>query len=141
MSFIKEFKEFISRGNVVDLAIGIIIGSAFGKIVSSLVADVIMPLLGLVIGGLNFTDLKFVLKDACINAAGKTMPAVTLNIGNFIQVIFDFIIVAIAIFIMVKAINRFNRKQKPEDPPKDVPPTKEQELLTEIRDLLKSNNL
>jgi len=138
MSFVKEFKEFISRGNVVDLAIGIIIGSAFGKIVSSLVADVIMPPLGLLIGGSNFTDIKFILKDAYFSAAGKPMQAVTLNVGNFIQVVFDFLIVAIAIFLMVKAINRFKRKQdKPAEVQKEVPPTREEILLTEIRDILK----
>jgi large conductance mechanosensitive channel len=138
MSIVKEFKEFATKGNVVDLAVGIIIGGAFGKIVSSLVADVIMPPLGLLIGGVNFTDIKFTLKDAVIDTAGKvSSQAVTLNIGNFIQVVFDFIIVAFAIFLMIKAINRMKRK-KEAAPATPSLPTKEEILLTEIRDLLKN---
>ena len=138
MSIIKEFKEFTSKGNVVDLAVGIIIGGAFGKIVSSLVADVIMPPLGLLIGGVTFTDIKLTLKDSVIDAAGKvTAQAVTLNIGNFIQVIIDFLIVAFTIFLMIKAINRMQRKKEVE-PATPVLPTKEELLLTEIRDLLKN---
>lgn len=127
------------RGNVVDLAVGIIIGGAFGKIVTSFVADVIMPPIGLLIGGVKFTDLKFTMKEAVINASGKvTSEAVTLNVGNFIQVIFDFLIVAFAIFLLIKALNRFQKKQ--EAAPVIPPPTKEELLLTEIRDLLKSKN-
>lgn len=138
MSIIKEFKEFTSKGNVVDLAVGLIIGGAFGKIVSSLVADVIMPPLGLLIGGVTFTDIKLTLKDSVIDTAGKvTAQAVTLNIGNFIQVIIDFLIVAIAIFLMIKAINRMQRKKEVEAAA-PVLPTKEELLLTEIRDLLKN---
>src|SRR5689334_4175160 len=99
MAIGKEFKEFISRGNVIDLAVGIIIGAAFGKIVSSLVADIIMPPLGMVIGGVNFTDLKLPIKAAEVDAAGKVVKeAVTINYGNFLQTLFDFLIVAIAIF-------------------------------------------
>jgi large conductance mechanosensitive channel len=132
MSIGKEFKEFAMKGNVIDLAIGIIIGAAFGKIVSSLVADVIMPPLGLLIGGINFTDIKINLGHNLLN--GST--PVTLNIGNFIQVVFDFMIVAFSVFMMVKAIN--TSKKKAEETPAAPPaPTKEQELLTEIRDLLK----
>ena len=132
MSMVKEFKEFIMRGNVMDLAVGIVIGAAFGKIVSSLVADIIMPPLGLLIGGVNFTDLKVVLGTPL--SGGEP---VTLNYGNFIQVLFDFVIVAFAIFLVVKMVNRLKRKQA-EAP--DVPPapTKDQVLLTEIRDLLKA---
>lgn len=131
MSMVKEFKEFIMRGNVMDLAVGIVIGAAFGKIVSSFVADIIMPPLGLVIGGVNFTDLKVVLGPPL--AGGEP---VTLNYGNFIQVLFDFVIVAFAIFLVVKMVNRLKRKQaeSPEVPPA---PTKDQVLLTEIRDLLR----
>lgn len=120
------------KGNVTDMAVGIIIGAAFGKIVSSIVNDIIMPPLGLLIGGVNFTDLKIVMKAA---VDGK--PAVTLNYGSFLQVIFDFLIVAFAVFMVIKAINAAKQKQEvaiPETPPG---PTKDQELLTEIRDLLK----
>ncbi len=134
MSMVKEFKEFIMRGNVMDLAVGIVIGAAFGKIVSSLVADIIMPPLGLLIGGVNFTELKVVLGPPL--SGGEP---VTLNYGNFIQVLFDFVIVAFAIFLVVKMVNRLKRKQA-EAP--DVPPapTKDQVLLTEIRDLLKARS-
>ena len=134
MSMVKEFKEFIMRGNVIDLAVGIVIGAAFGKIVSSLVADIIMPPLGLLIGGVNFTELKVVLGPPL--SGGEP---VTLNYGNFIQVLFDFVIVAFAIFLVVKMVNRLKRKQA-EAP--DVPPapTKDQVLLTEIRDLLKARS-
>jgi large conductance mechanosensitive channel len=136
MSIIKEFKEFAVKGNMVDLAVGIIIGGAFGKVVSSIVADVLMPPLGLLIGGLNFTDIKFKLKEAAMDATGKTThDPVTLNIGNFIQSLVDFAIVALAVFLLVKAINSMHRKAE------EAPvPTKEEELLTEIRDLLKSQN-
>jgi large conductance mechanosensitive channel len=120
------------KGNVVDLAIGIIIGAAFGKIVSSMVADIIMPPLGLLIGGVNFTDLKVVLKAA----VDATHPAVTWNYGNFLQVTFDFLIVAFAVFLVIKAIVASKRKE--EVAPAALPaPTKEEILLTEIRDLLK----
>lgn len=134
MSVLKEFKEFAMRGNVIDLAIGIVIGAAFGKIVTSLVADVIMPPLGLLIGGVNFTDLKIVMKAAVGDA-----PAVTLNYGNFLQVIFDFVIVAFAIFLLIKGINRFKKKEeaKPAAPAAPAAPSNEEKLLMEIRDLLK----
>ena len=138
MPIIKEFKDFATKGNVVDLAVGIIIGGAFGKIVSSVVTDIIMPPLGLLIGGVNFTDIKFTMKDAVIDATGKvTSQAVTLNFGNFIQVIFDFLIVAFAIFMLIKALNRMQKK-KEEAPVIPSSPTKEEILLTEIRDLLKN---
>lgn len=131
MSVLKEFKEFAMRGNVIDLAIGIVIGAAFGKIVTSLVADVIMPPLGLLIGGVNFTDLKIVMKAAVGDA-----PAVTLNYGNFLQVIFDFVIVAFAIFLLIKGINRFKKKEEAK-PAAPATPSNEEKLLMEIRDLLK----
>ena len=127
MSFIKEFREFAMRGNVVDMAVGVIIGGAFGKIVSSLVADVFMPVLGILTGGVGFKDLKITLADA----VGET-PAVTLNYGVFIQNVFDFIIIAFAIFMMIKALNKL---KKPEEKVKEL--TTEEKLLTEIRDLLK----
>lgn len=126
MSFIKEFREFAVRGNVMDMAVGVIIGGAFGKIISSLVGDVFMPVLGILTGGVDFKDLKIVLAEAM----GET-PAVTLNYGAFVQNVFDFIIIAFAIFMMVKAINKV---KKPVEKPKG--PTQE-ELLAEIRDLLK----
>lgn len=131
MGVLQEFKEFAVKGNVVDMAVGIIIGAAFGKIVSSFVADVIMPPIGLLIGGVDFTDLAVTLKAASADA-----PAVTLNYGNFIQTIVDFTIVAFAIFLVIKLINRFKRTEAavPAAPPA---PSKEEVLLTEIRDLLK----
>jgi large conductance mechanosensitive channel len=138
MKMFQEFKTFISRGSVIDLAVGIIIGSAFGKIVTSLVADVFMPPLGLLIGGVNFTDLKFKLKDAVIDAAGKIeTEAITMNIGNFFQTIFDFIIVAFCIFLVIKAINKLQKK-KEEAPSAPPAPSKEETLLAEIRDILKN---
>ena len=132
MKFMSEFKAFAVRGNVVDMAVGIIIGAAFGKIVSSFVGDVVMPPLGVLIGGVDFSDLAIVLRDA----VGET-PAVLLAYGRFIQSIIDFIIIAFAIFLAIKFINRLRREEeaKPETPPA---PTKEESLLTEIRDLLKS---
>lgn len=137
---LKEFKEFAMKGNVMDMAIGIIIGGAFGKIVASFVADVLMPPLGLLIGGVNFQDLKLVLTEAVLDADGvETAAAVSINYGNFIQVTFDFIIIAFAIFLMVKAMNAAKKKEveAPAAPPAPPAPTKEEILLTEIRDLLK----
>lgn len=128
MSMIKEFKEFAVRGNVVDMAVGIIIGAAFGKIVSSVVADVIMPPIGLVLGGVDFSNLAIVLK-----AAVDQTPAVTLNYGKFIQTVIDFLIIAFAIFLLVKGINTLKRKE--EEKPAETP--KQEVLLAEIRDLLK----
>ena len=132
MKLVDEFKAFAMKGNVVDMAVGIIIGAAFGKIVSSMVADIIMPPLGLLIGGVNFTDLKLVLKAA----TDATHPVVTWNYGNFLQVTFDFLIVALAVFLVIKAINSAKKKEEaaPATPPA---PTKEETLLSEIRDLLK----
>ena len=126
------------RGNVIDLAVGVIIGGAFGKIVASLVADVIMPPIGLLVGGVNFTDLKWDLKAAEV-VDGVEKAAVTLNYGNFLQVTFDFIIVAFAIFMAIKLMNKLNRK-KEEAPAAPPAPSKEEVLLSEIRDLLKEQN-
>ncbi|HQK70020.1 MAG TPA: large-conductance mechanosensitive channel protein MscL [Bacteroidales bacterium] len=133
MKIIDEFKAFAMKGNVVDMAVGIIIGAAFGKIVSSLVSDIIMPPIGLLIGGVNFTDLKLVMK-----AASDGNPAVTWNYGNFIQVCFDFLIVAFAVFMLIKAINTLRKKSEaPAAPAAPPEPPAEVKLLTEIRDLLK----
>jgi len=140
MKILKDFKEFAMRGNVVDMAVGIIIGAAFGKIIASLVNDVIMPPIGLLVGGIDFKEIVINMKDAVTDpATGKVLKeAVTLKIGNFIQTVVDFLIVAFAIFMMVKALANLTRK-KTEDAPAPAPPapTKDQELLTEIRDLLK----
>ncbi len=132
MSLLKEFKAFASRGNVIDMAVGIIIGAAFGKIVSSFVADIIMPPIGIILGGVNFSDLSFVLL-----AAQGDAPAVVIAYGKFIQTVVDFTIIAFAIFMGLKAINSLKRKE--EEAPKAPPaPTKDQDLLSEIRDLLKA---
>ena len=130
MSIIKEFREFAVKGNVIDLAIGVVIGTAFGRITTSLVNDVIMPPLGILIGGVDFSALTFTLKDA----VGET-PAVTLNYGLFIQTLVNFMIIAWAMFLVVKVVNRLKRKQK--DAPADEKPRQEV-LLEEIRDLLKN---
>lgn len=139
MSVVKEFKEFAMKGNVVDLAVGIIIGGAFGKIVSSVVADVIMPPIGLLLGGVKFTDLKILLTDPVVDAAGViTKQAVSINYGNFVQSLVDFLIIAFAIFMMIKAMNSLKKKEEaPAEEPAAPAPTKEEILLTEIRDLLK----
>ncbi|MDO5046430.1 large-conductance mechanosensitive channel protein MscL [Campylobacter sp.] len=132
MSFVKEFKEFAMRGNVLDMAVGVVIGGAFGKIVSSLVGDVIMPIVGVLTGGVNFTDLKIVLKEA----AGE-VPAVTINYGSFIQVTVDFIIIAFCIFCVIKAINSLKKPKEEPAPATPPAPSEDIVLLTEIRDLLK----
>jgi large conductance mechanosensitive channel len=131
MSIMKEFKTFVMQGNVIDLAVGIVIGGAFGKIVSSFVADILMPPLGMLLGKVNFTDLAITLKEASGEVA-----AVTLNYGKFIQAMVDFLIIGFAIFMIIKAINTLKKKeeQAPASPP---PPTGEEILLAEIRDLLK----
>jgi large conductance mechanosensitive channel len=137
MSMLKEFKDFAMRGNVVDMAVGIIIGGAFGKIVASFVADVIMPPLGLLIGGVDFTQLKIIIKDAVVDASGAvTAEAVSVNYGNFVQTAVDFLIIAFAIFMVIKGMNSLKKKEEaaPSPPPA---PSKEEVLLTEIRDLLK----
>jgi large conductance mechanosensitive channel len=133
MSFFKEFRDFAMRGNVVDLAVGVIIGAAFGKIVSSLVANIIMPPLGLLIGGVDFKQFKWILKPA----EGAT-PPVVMEYGIFIQTVFDFVIVAFAIFIAIKLMNKLHKKKEVEKPA--AKPSNEEVLLTEIRDLLKQQN-
>lgn len=133
MSMMSEFKSFSMRGNVVDMAVGIVIGGAFGKIVSSFVNDVLMPPIGMMMGGVDFSELAVVLKEASGEAS-----AVTLNYGIFIQTVLDFLIVAFAIFMVIKAMNNMKKKEEeaPAEPPK---PSAEVELLTEIRDSLKNN--
>lgn len=143
--FIQEFKQFAMRGNVIDMAVGIIIGGAFGKIVSSIVADLIMPLIGILAGGINFRDLKIVLKQAKMDGDTVISPEVALTYGNFIQVTLDFLIIALAVFLLIKGVNALSAKMKkkseadataakPAAPPADI------QLLTEIRDLLKAQN-
>jgi large conductance mechanosensitive channel len=134
MSIIKEFKEFISRGNVVDMAVGVIIGGAFGKIVTSLVNDVVMPPIGLILGGVNFKDLGWTLKEAV-----GDKPAVMIKYGMFINTILEFLIVAMTIFLIIKTINHL-KKPVCETPPATPEPSKEELLLGEIRDLLKSKS-
>ena len=133
--FIAEFKTFIARGNVMDLAVGVIIGGAFGKISTSLVNDIIMPLISMLTGGISFDDWKIVLKEAVGDTA-----AVSVNYGTFLATILDFLIIAFAVFCMSKAINAFHRKkeQAPAEPPAPPAPSNEEVLLTEIRDLLKN---
>lgn len=133
--FFSEFREFISRGNVIDLAVGIIIGGAFGKITASLVSDIIMPPVGLLIAGMHFQDLKYVLKPEVTHPDGSIVPAVSINYGMFLQTVIDFLIIALAIFLLVKAINTLRRKQaQAEAAPAD---SREVLLLSEIRDALK----
>lgn len=136
-NFANEFKEFAIKGNVIDLAVGVIIGGAFGKITNSLVADIVMPPLGLLTGGVNFTDIKITLKQAVDGA-----EAVTLNIGNFVQTVFDFSLMALAVFVMIKFINRLkrlNEQELVEAPAPEAAPPVQEVLLAEIRDLLKAN--
>ncbi|MGF7411194.1 large-conductance mechanosensitive channel protein MscL [Providencia alcalifaciens] len=135
MSFLKEFREFAMKGNVVDMAVGIIIGAAFGKIVSSLVADVIMPPLGLIIGGVDFKQFSLVLREA-----QGDIPTVVMNYGMFIQTIFDFVIVAFAIFMAIKVMNKVRREKEEAAPAEPAAPSTEEVLLSEIRDLLKEQN-
>jgi len=140
MGILKEFREFAVKGNVVDMAVGVIIGGAFGKIVASFVNDIIMPPIGVLLGGADFKELKLILKSEVLNDVAEVVtPAVTLNYGNFIQVVIDFLIIAFVIFTMVKAMNRMKRKdEKPPAPAAPPEPTKEEKLLTEIRDILKT---
>ncbi len=138
MGMLKEFKDFAMRGNVVDMAVGIVIGGAFGKIVASFVADVVMPPLGLLIGGVDFTELKIILQEAVVDSAGAvTTEAVAINYGTFVQTAVDFVIIAFAIFMVIKAMNSMKKKEEAAPPPPPPGPTKEEILLTEIRDLLK----
>jgi large conductance mechanosensitive channel len=139
-NFINEFKQFAMRGNVIDMAVGVIIGGAFGKIVSSLVDDVIMPPIGWLIGGVDFSSLKITLPAKEL-AEGVETQAATINYGMFLQNTLDFLIVAFCIFLLIKGINKLTKKK--EEAPKETPapePSNEDKLLTEIRDLLKNNN-
>lgn len=135
--FLEDFKAFAMKGNVLDMAVGVIVGGAFGKIVSSLVNDIIMPVVSLCTGSVNFKDVKAVLRPEELNEAGEVVrEAVTFNYGMFIQNIVDFLIIAFSIFVALKFIMRFKKKEE-EAPAAPPAPTKEEELLTEIRDLLK----
>jgi large conductance mechanosensitive channel len=138
MRFLNDFKEFIHRGNIIDLAVGVIIGGAFQKIVTSLVNDIVMPPIGLLLKGVNFKDIRVLLKKAKIDADGIENPAVTINIGLFIQVMVEFVIIAFAIFLIVNFIHRIRKKREANEPP--ALPTKQEQLLTEIRDLLKKQS-
>ena len=140
MSFIQDFKAFALKGNVVDMAVGVIIGGAFSKIVTSIVNNIIMPPIGVRTGGMDFTDLKLVLKDAVKEGDQVVSEAVTLNYGQFIQDVVDFLIIAFCIFLMVKGIAALSRKkeEKPAEPAPAPEPSAEEKLLTEIRDLLKN---
>ena len=140
MGFLKEFKAFALKGNVMDMAVGVIIGGAFGKIVTSLVNDIIMPPIGLLIGGVDFTNLKLVIKKAVIEGGAEVAPAVTWNYGAFIQQVVDFTILAFCVFMMVKVMNKLLKKEEAKPAPAPAPPapSKEEVLLTEIRDILKN---
>ncbi len=138
--FFGEFKEFIARGNVMDMAVGVIIGGAFGKISTSLVNDIIMPLISMLTGGIDFKTWTWVLKAAVLDATGaEVTPAVSVNYGTFLATILDFVIIAFAVFCMIRAINALHRKKNAEEeaPPAPPEPSAEEKLLTEIRDLLK----
>lgn len=136
MGLIKEFKEFAVRGNVVDLAVAVVIGGAFGRIVSSFVNDIIMPPIGVLLGGVDFKDLAYVLRSAYISEGGEEMPPVLLSYGNFIQNVIDFVIIAFVIFMAIQGINRMKKKKEEAPAPPPAPP-KSEVLLEEIRDLLK----
>ncbi len=139
--FIAEFKEFAMKGNVVDMAIGVVIGAAFGKITTSLVNDVIMPLISRITGGVDFSAWKWVLKAAEVDETGaETAAEIAVNYGSFIAVVLDFLIIALVLFMVVKAINKLRSIGKKEEPAEEDPAPTAEELLTEIRDLLKENN-
>lgn len=138
MGMLKEFKEFAVKGNVIDLAVGVVIGGAFGKIVTSLVNDIVMPPIGVLLSGVNFTEFKWVVKAAVTDAAGvETAPEVAIMYGNFIQIILEFLIIAFCIFLVVKGINKM-KKEKPAEEEAPAAPSNEEVLLGEIRDLLKN---
>ena len=136
--FLNEFKQFAMRGNVLDMAVGVIIGGAFGKIVSSVVDDIVMPPIGWLIGGVNFSDLKVTLPSVEV-IGGEKLQAATINYGNFLQTTLGFLIVAFCVFMLIKVVNKVTAKkeEKPAETPKDPEPTQEEKLLAEIRDLLK----
>ena len=137
--FFEEFKAFAMRGNVIDMAVGVVIGGAFGKITNSVVNDIIMPLISMLTGGIDFSAWKWVLKEAVMEGKEVIDPEIAVNYGNLIAVILDFIIIAFAVFCMVKAVNRLHRKKEAAPPPAPKP-TREEQLLTEIRDLLKEKH-
>ncbi|HEY4530495.1 MAG TPA: large-conductance mechanosensitive channel protein MscL [Luteimonas sp.] len=137
MGMMSEFKEFAMRGNVIDLAVGVVIGAAFGKIVTALVENVIMPPIGLLIGGVDFSELSITLKEATVDAAGEAVPPVEIGIGLFLNSLIQFVIVAFAIFMVVKVINRLKRKPEEAAPAAPEPPPEDVLLLREIRDALK----
>ncbi len=137
--FIQEFKDFAMKGNVLDMAIGVVVGGAFGKIVTSLVNDIIMPGVGVLTGGLNFTDYKFVIQKGVTDGTEVITPEVAITWGSFVQTVVDFLIIAFCIFLAVKAINQLKRKKEEPAPAAPAGPTQE-ELLTQIRDLLKEQN-
>ena len=140
MGFLKDFKAFAMKGNVIDMAVGVIIGGAFGKIVTSLVNDIIMPPIGILVGGVDFTNLKLVIKKAVVEGGAEVAPAVTWNYGAFIQQVVDFTILALCVFMMVKVMNKLLKKEEAKPAPAPAPPapSKEEVLLTEIRDILKN---
>ncbi|MDR0620250.1 MAG: large-conductance mechanosensitive channel protein MscL [Bacteroidales bacterium] len=148
--FFTEFKNFAMRGNVIDMAVGIIIGGAFGKIVSSIVTDIIMPPLGLLIGNMDFSKMHWIMREAVMDGAVVVKPAVTLNYGEFINMVINFIIIAFSVFLVIRTINKVETKAKElldkdksaavEETAAPAPPSKEETLLTEIRDLLKEKN-
>lgn len=136
MGMVSEFKHFIAKGNVVDLAVAVVIGAAFGKIVTAFVEKIIMPPIGLLTGGVDFSKWAITLKDATVNAAGEAVPALTIGVGDFLNTVVQFLIIAIAVFMVVKAINRMHRKPE-EAPAAPAEPSEEVVLLREIRDALK----
>lgn len=147
MGLVKEFKEFAMKGNVVDLAVGVIIGAAFGKIVNSMVKDIIMPPIGLILGGVDFKDLKIILKKAQpaeilkgLEKATEEIPEVSINYGLFIQNIFEFIIIAFCVFLIIQAMNKLSHKEAVAPTVEPPPPSNEEKLLSEIRDLLKNSD-
>lgn len=137
MAIVKEFKEFVNRGNVVDMAVGVVIGGAFGKIVTSFVNDVLMPPLGLLLGGMDFKELKWIMQPGTLDEAGQMVGEVALNYGMFIQSVIDFFIIAFAIFMLIKGMNKLKR-EKPAEPEAPAPKAEDVVLLEEIRDLLKN---
>lgn len=139
MGMISEFKEFAMRGNVMDMAVGIVIGAAFGGIVKSFVADVIMPPIGIITGGVDFSDIVITLKEATVDAEGNVIDAVTMNVGVFANTVINFLIIAVAIFMVIKVMNNLKKKEE-EKPAEPKAPPKEEVLLEEIRDILKAKN-